>query len=103
MGEVRALGGQLVQDGVRDQLNGQLDVAQRCPEPDVDQMQEHVERADVHARDLGPQRHVPPEARVVSDLAPTATHTGHTAYFSMREIRENVQEHLVRQLIDRLK
>lgn len=52
--------------------------------------------------DLGTERDVLPEARVVGDLTPPLANARHPADLQVREVGEDVQQHLVRQLFDGL-
>lgn len=103
MGEIGALGGELMEHRVCDQLDGKFDIPQGGSKPDGYQLEQHLQGTHVQTGDLWPQGHILPEARVVGDLSPSATNPGQAANLAVRQIREDVQQHLVGQLLNGLR
>lgn len=85
---------------MRDQLDGQLDVAQRWPESHRNEREQHFQRANVQPRYLRTQRNILPKTRIVGDLSPATTDAGQTTNLPMRQIRKYMQQHLVGQLLN---
>jgi len=87
---------------VRDELDGKLDIAQRRTKSHGYQLEQHFQGTHMQTRDLRPQGYIFPETSIVGNLPPSTTNPGQATDLPVRQVREDVQQHLVGQLFDGL-
>ena len=96
---------ELVKHGRRDDLAGQLEVAERRREAVRDDGQQRLRVAaadadDVQVRVVGTQRDARPQAAVVCEVAPFVADLRNGPELAVPQKREDVQHEFIRQLLD---
>jgi len=100
--EVRTPVGNLVEHVGRDELGGELDEAERAPEADTYDSDQGVYVGHVQSIVVWTERDARPELAVVGQRAPFLTDLGQDTEVVLLEEAEDVDELLVRKLLNRL-
>lgn len=90
MSEIGAFVGQFVEDGVGDEFDGELDVAEGGTETNADKGEEGFQGADVEAGDFWSERDVFPKFGVVGDHSPFLADSCHAANLAVADVAEDV-------------